>query len=77
MECVEGSKLVPHNEIVFTDHRACIVDTNVEECFNDNFSLWDEINHVKLNPARRSHRDKFYEELEEQFNVHRIEDLLD
>ena len=62
IEYVEGSKLVPHNEIVFTDHRAYIVDTNVEEHFNDNFSLWDEINHVKLNPTRRSNRDKFYEE---------------
>ena len=77
MENVEGSKLVPHNEIVFADHRALIVDVNAEEHFNDNFSLRDQMNHVKLNPASRGHREKFYEKLEEQSNVHRIEDSLD
>ena len=35
IEFVEGSKLIHHNEIIFSDHRAYIIDINIEEYFND------------------------------------------
>ena len=77
IDYVEGVKLVPHNEIVNSDHRAYIVDVNVEEYFNDEFSQWNEINHVMLDPAKKSHRMKFIEELEYQLDLHQIESLIE
>ena len=38
MEFVEGSKLITHNEIVWSDHKACIIDINLEDYFNDEMS---------------------------------------
>ena len=55
MECIEGAKLINHNDIFFSNHRACIIDFNVEEHFNVQLSYYDEINHAQLNPSRRSH----------------------
>jgi len=77
IEYVEGVKLVPHNEIVNSDHRAYIVDINIEEYFEDEFSYWNSINHVLLNPAKKSHREKFSEELEMQLDIHQIETLIE
>ena len=76
MEFVEGSLLVSNNEIINTDHRAYIVDANLEDYFNEEFSRWDEIKHVMLDPAKRSHREKFVEELENQLDYHQIERML-
>lgn len=77
IEYVEGVKLVPHNEIVNSDHRAYIVDINIEDYFEDEFSYWNSINHVLLNPAKKSHREKFLEELEIQLDLHQIETLIE
>ena len=55
MEYVEGSKLLDFNDIVFTDHRRYITDVNIEEYFGTQLSNYDKINHVVLNPSRRSH----------------------
>ena len=38
VEFGEGSLLAPNNEIIKTDHRTCIVDTKLEEYFNEEFS---------------------------------------
>ena len=38
IEFVESSKLIYHNEIIFSDHRAYIVDINIEEYFNNQMS---------------------------------------
>ena len=38
IEFVEGLLLTPNNEITNTDHRACIIDMNLEEHFNEEFS---------------------------------------
>ena len=41
MEYVEGSILLEYNELIFTDHRAYIVDLNLEDYFEDQLSKWD------------------------------------
>ena len=53
------------NKIIITDHRSYLIDFNFEEYFYEKFSDWDQINHRMLDPARRSHRNKFVEKLEE------------
>jgi len=76
MDFVEGCKLLSYNEIVETDHRAYMVDVNIEEYFDENMNEWDNINHVILNPARRSHRERFVEVVEELLQIYPIEDDL-
>ena len=76
MEFVEGCKLLSYNEVIETDHRAYVVDVNIEDYFNEDFNEWDKINHVILNPARRSHRQAFVEAIEEQLNIYPIEEDL-
>ena len=55
IEFVEGLKLIPHNEIVQSDHRAYIIYVNLKYYYNDKMSSWDNIDHVILDPAKRSH----------------------
>ena len=55
IDYVEDSQLLECNDIVFTDHRAYVIDINLEDYFNDQLSSWDEINRVMLNPSRQSH----------------------
>jgi len=50
---VEGVKLLYNNDIVMSDHRVYVMDLNVEEYFQDQFSSWDTINKVVLNPSRK------------------------
>jgi len=76
IEFVEGSLLVPNNEIVNTNHRAYIIDINLEDYFNEEFSYWNAINHVILDPAKRSHRIKFLVELENQLDQYQLENIL-
>ena len=68
MEFIEGLKLLSHNEIVWSDHRAYVIDVNFEDYFNEELNRWDNINHMMLDPAKQSHRIKFVEELEEQLD---------
>ena len=74
---IEGVKLLGHNEIVSTDHRAYVADINLDEYFSDECSMWDNINHVTLDPARKSHRIKFIEEVETQLDRTQIESLIE
>ena len=53
IECVEGSALLSHAEVVNSDHRAYLVETNLEGYFNKDLSYWDDINHSKLDPSRK------------------------
>ena len=39
MEYEEGTKLLEYNNIVFADHRAYLLDVNMEEYFDENSSL--------------------------------------
>jgi len=77
MKFVEGVKLLDNNDVVISDHRAYVMDLNVEEYFQDQFSSWDTINKVVLNPSRKSYRSIFFEELESQLNIYDIEGILE
>ena len=77
MKNIEGSKLISHTEIVPTDYRAYVADINLEDYFNDECSPWENINHVTLDPARKSYRTKFFEEVEEQLDRTQIENLIE
>ena len=68
VEFIQGSKLLPYNEIVWSDYRDYAIDVNFEEYFNVEMSRWDKANHVILDPAKQSHQLKFVEELEEQLD---------
>jgi len=39
IELIEGVKLLDNNAIVMTDHRAYLMDFNLQEYFQDQFSL--------------------------------------
>jgi predicted membrane-bound spermidine synthase len=65
IEFVENYKLLETNDIVITDHRACVIEVNLSEYFSEIFSKWDQINKIILDPSRRSHRQQFAEELKE------------
>ena len=73
MDYVEGVKLLSQNEIVMSDHRSYAIDINLEEYFEDQFSLWNPHNRTILNSSRQSHRTMFYEELERQLNIYNVE----
>ena len=40
IDYVEGIQLLSHNDIVISDHQSCLIDINIEEYFNDQFSLY-------------------------------------
>ena len=39
---IEGSRLFEKNEIVNTEHRSYVVDINLEEDFQEDFSEWEK-----------------------------------
>ena len=51
MEYIEGSKLVDYSEIVESDHRGYVIDVAMEEYFEIEFSQWNTIDRVMLNPS--------------------------
>ena len=59
-----------------SDHRSYLMDINIESYFNDQFSLWNQVNRTILNPSRQSHRTIFYEELKDQMNIYNVEESL-
>jgi len=59
-----------------SDYRAYLIDFNLEEYFQEEFSTWNNINKSILNPSRKSHRAIFLEELEQQLNTYDIEQYL-
>ena len=77
LDYIEGSMLLDYNDIFETDHRGYMVDIALDEYFEMEFSSWDQINKVMLNPSRRSHREKFVVTLENQLNIYQLEDELE
>ena len=65
------------NEIIITDHRAYIININLQEYFNETFSRRNKINKRILNPSRRSYYEQFIEEIEELITQFNIEAMLD
>ena len=77
LDYVEGSMTFDFNKIFETDHRGYLVDVALDEYFELEFSRWDNVNEVMLNPARRSHREKFVEKLQDQLNIYQLEEELE
>ena len=76
MEYAEGCEVINYNNIAEIDYRAYMMDINVEEYFKEEFSAQDNINHVMLNPVKRSHRNTFEETIEEQLQLFQLENYL-
>ena len=53
-----------------------MIDVNLDEYFSEEFNEWDKINKVILNPARRSHRERFVEVINEQLQLYSLEEDL-
>ena len=70
MNYIEGSKLMNYNDIVELDHHTYMIDADIEEYFKDEFSRQDNVNRVMLNLAKRSHREKFNEVIEDELNAY-------
>ena len=77
LEYIEGCMLLEYNDIFEIDHRGYMVDVALDEYFELEFSSWDHINKVILNPARCSYREKFAEKLEDQLNIYQLEEELE
>ena len=77
MDFIDGCKLLGYNDIIETDHRGYIIEIAIEDYFNEELSEWDKINKVILNPAQRSHREKFLKELDKQLDLYNAENDLD
>jgi len=77
MDYIKGFKLLGYNEIVESDHRAYMINVMIEEYFEEELSIWNNINKVMLNPAWRSHREKFLESIENQLNTYQLENDLE
>ena len=52
MKYVERYEVINYNNIAEKDDRAYLIDINVKEYFKEELSVWDNINHVMLNPAK-------------------------
>ena len=65
---IEGSRLFETNEIVNTDHRSYVVDTHLEECFQEEFSRLDKIERGDVDPNKRTHREKCNEHIDEMLD---------
>ena len=65
---IEGCRLYKVNEILDTDHRRYVVDIDLKEYFDQEFSSWDQINKLLLDPGKRSYREKFEELIEKMLD---------
>ena len=52
---IEGSKLFETDEIVNTNHQQYVVNINLEEFFQEEFSGWDRKERGILDPNKRKH----------------------
>ena len=50
---IEGCRLYKVNEILDTDHHRYVVDIDLKEYFDQEFSSWDQINKSLLDPEKR------------------------
>ena len=77
MRFVEGSKLCETNEILDTDHWGYVIDINLNDYFEEEFSTWDTINKSTLDPEKCTHREKFGQLIDENLDIINIEQNLD
>ena len=51
---IEGSRLLETNETLNEDHRLNVIDSNLEACFEEEFSTWEKIKRGVLDPNKRT-----------------------
>ena len=59
-----------------TNHYGYVVDIDLKEYFDQEFSSWNQINKLLLDPGKRSHREKFEELIEKTLDSMDIEGNL-
>ena len=68
LQCVDGYKIVEYNKVILTNHMGYMVDFNLEWYFEcKNFNL-DQVDSLKLDSKRASHKVLFIEKVEEYIN---------
>ena len=55
MSYIEGCILCERNKILDIDYRGNIVNIDLNAYFEDEFSSWDKINWLLLDPGKRSY----------------------
>ena len=73
---MEGSRVFETNEMTIAEHRVCVVDINLEQYFQEEFSRWDKIERVVLCPSKRNHRNKFDETGDETLDSITLESTI-
>ena len=65
LESLQDSLILDFKDIVDSDHRGFLFDLDVCQYFSVEASDYDTTDNVTLNPAKRSHRRKFLEKVDE------------
>ena len=63
IEYADKHQLLGCNDVVESEHCSYVISVALDDYFNGKIGKWDDVNEVAMNPARRSHREKFIEEL--------------
>ena len=72
----EGIRLFKTNEIMNADHRSHVVDINLEEDFQEEFSGWDKIVRRVLDPRKRPYSEKCNEHVDEMLASFPLESTM-
>jgi len=51
--------LLEHSKVVNTDYRSYVIDVNLEQYFDKEFSGWDKINKEMIDTNKMTHQEKF------------------
>ena len=73
---LEDSRLFKTNKIMSTYHQSWIVDINLVECFQEDFSRLDKIERRVLDPTKRTLRKKFNEHVDEMLDSFSLESTM-
>ena len=65
---LEGIRLFETNGIMNADHRSNMVDMSLEEYFQEEFSGWDKIERVVLDPRKKTTETKFNEFMDDMLD---------
>ena len=68
MSFIEGCILCETNEIIDTNYRGYMVDIDLNTYFDEDFSMWDEINRSLLDSGKRSYRERFAELIDKELD---------
>ena len=63
--------------VIDTDHRSFLIDINLQQYFQEEFSKWDTINKCVINPNRRSYREKFKQFADEMLDMILLKRTID